>query len=177
MLSIRMQRLGRKGHPVYRIVVQDSRQAPTSGKYVALLGNYDPHTKTANVDKDQAEKYLKNGAQPSDRIVKLFTEEKIKLPNWVKKPTKQERATRNPDKLRKNRPAESAPTEQASAESTSDAEVKSEETPEVAEAPVEKKPIEEKSDTAEAEAPADTEAAKEPAEETSDEKEAETEKA
>lgn len=121
MLSIRMQRLGRKGHPMYRVVVQDSRQSPTSGKYIALLGSYDPHTKTVNLSKDKAEFYLKNGAQPSDRVVRLFKAEKVTLPAWVKEPTKQERKIRNSDKLRKNRPAGTPapekPAEQAEGES------------------------------------------------------------
>lgn len=175
MLSIRLQRLGRKGHPVYRIVVQDSRQAPTSGKYVALLGNYDPHTKKANLVKDKAEHYLKHGAQPSERVVKLFVTEKIDLPKWVKQPTKQERKTRNSDKLRKNRPAE-----EPAAEPVSEAEIKPEDTTEVAEAPAEEQataeePKEEKAETVEAST--EPEAAEKPAEESSDDKEKETKKA
>lgn len=106
MLSIRMQRLGRKGHPTYRIVVQDSRLAPTSGKYVALLGSYDPHTKVSTLVKDKAKFYLEHGAQPSDRVAQLFKTEGVKLPEWVKLPTKQTREIRNAEKLRKNRPAE-----------------------------------------------------------------------
>lgn len=115
MLSIRMQRLGRKGHPTYRVVVQDSKQAPNSGKYVAMLGSYDPHTKQSTLVKDKAEFYLKNGAQPSDRVIGLFKSEKVALPNWVKDPTKHERSIRNPEKLRKNRPAEEAPAEEPAA--------------------------------------------------------------
>lgn len=116
MLSIRMQRIGRKGHPVYRVVVQDSRQTPTSGKYVAMLGSYDPHTKKTTLVKEKAELYLKNGAQPSDRVVRLFASEKVAMPAWVKQPTEQKRDTRNPDKLRKNRPAEEvAPVEEQKA--------------------------------------------------------------
>jgi small subunit ribosomal protein S16 len=103
-----MKRLGRKGHPTYRVVVQDSRQSPASGKYVAHLGSYDPHTKQSSLVKDKAEFYLKNGAQPSDRVISLFKTEKITLPEWVKQPTKKEKSTRNPDKLRKNRPADAA---------------------------------------------------------------------
>ncbi|HYF96643.1 MAG TPA: 30S ribosomal protein S16, partial [Patescibacteria group bacterium] len=114
MLSIRMQRIGRKGHPVYRVVVQDSRQTPTSGKYVAMLGSYDPHTKKTTLVKEKAELYLKNGAQPSDRVVRLFASEKVAMPAWVKQPTEQKRDTRNPDKLRKNRPAEATPSEEQS---------------------------------------------------------------
>ncbi len=119
MLSIRMKRLGRKGHPTYRVVVQDSRQSPTSGKYVALLGSYDPHTKQTSLVKDKAEFYLKNGAQPSDRVVALFREEKISLPKWVKEPAKKSKSLKNPDKLRKNRPAE-APAEEDNATSEGD---------------------------------------------------------
>lgn len=108
MLTIRMQRLGRKGHPTYRVVVQDVRQTPTSGKYVALLGSYDPHAKTTTLDREKAEFYLANGAQPSDRVVRLLNSEGVKLPDWVKLPTEHKREIRNADKLRKNRPAEEA---------------------------------------------------------------------
>lgn len=117
-----MQRLGRKGHPTYRVVVQDSRQAPTSGKFVALLGSYDPHTKTSTVVKEKAEFYLSHGAQPSDRVALLLQSEGIKLPSWVKVHKSATKTLRNPEKLRKNRPAEEAPAEEpvveAEAEST-----------------------------------------------------------
>lgn len=113
-----MQRLGRKGHPTYRVVVQDNRMSPTSGKYVALLGSYDPHTKQASLVRDKAEFYLTHGAQPSDRVVSLFKSEKIKLPKWVSEPVKQKRVIKNPDKLRKNRPAESEPEETAAKDET-----------------------------------------------------------
>lgn len=128
-----MQRLGRKGHPTYRVVVQDVRQTPTSGKYVALLGSYDPHAKTTTLSREKAEFYLKNGAQPSDRVVRLFTTEGIKLPEWVKKPTEHKREIRNADKLRKNRPAEEAPV----AEEASVEEPAAEETPKTPEEPKE----------------------------------------
>lgn len=143
MLSIRMKRLGRKGHPTYRVVVQDSRQAPTSGKYVALLGSYDPHTKQSSIVKDKAELYLKNGAQPSDRVVALFKAEKIALPKWVKQPIKKEKSLRNPDKLRKNRPAEEAAPKEAEAPEPSEEASPAEPTPKDQE---EAKPEEPKAD-------------------------------
>lgn len=105
MLAIRMQRLGRKGHPTYRVVVQDVRQTPTSGKYVALLGSYDPHTKTSTLVKEKAEFYLTNGAQPSERVVSLFKAEGVTLPSWVKvETTTKASTTKNAEKLRKNQP-------------------------------------------------------------------------
>jgi small subunit ribosomal protein S16 len=105
MLAIRMQRTGRKGHAMFRVVVQESRLTPTSGRVVAQLGSYDPHNKTVTLAKDKAEFYLKNGAQPSDRVAKLLESEGIKLPEWYKKPATASRSTKNPDKLRKNQPA------------------------------------------------------------------------
>lgn len=106
MLAIRMQRTGRKGHAQFRVVVQDSRLTPTSGRVVAGLGSYDPHTKQAKLDLEKAEFYLKNGAQPSSRVAVLLQKEGLKLPEWVVTPDTKQRSVKNPDKLRKNQPAE-----------------------------------------------------------------------
>jgi|SRR3989344_866287 len=106
MLVIRLQRTGRSGHASFRIVVQDSRQSPTSGKFVALIGNYDPHSKAVNIDKDKALEFIKNGAQPSDRVAGLLKIQGVKLPDWVSVSADKTRTTRNAEKLRKNRPAE-----------------------------------------------------------------------
>jgi small subunit ribosomal protein S16 len=69
MLVIRLRRTGRSGHAAFRVIVQDSRRSPLSGNVVAYVGNYDPHTKKVNLDKDQIELFLKNGAQPSSRVI------------------------------------------------------------------------------------------------------------
>lgn len=108
MLAIRMQRTGRKGHAQFRIIVQESRRSPSSGRVVASLGHYDPHTKTAVLEKEKASTYLTNGAQPSDRVARLLKSEGVKLPDWVKLAAKKKRTIRNAEKLRKNRPAEEA---------------------------------------------------------------------
>jgi small subunit ribosomal protein S16 len=105
MLAIRMQRTGRKGHAQYRLVAQDSRFSPTSGRVVAYLGSYNPHTKEAVIDGEKVSTYLANGAQPSDRAAKLLKKEGIKLPDWVKISPDKKREIRNPEKLRRNRPA------------------------------------------------------------------------
>lgn len=108
MLAIRMQRTGRKGHAMFRVVVQESRLTPTSGKVVAILGSYDPHAKVTTLDKEKAGTYLSNGAQPSDRVVRLLQSEGVKLPDWVKTAESKTGKTRNPEKLRKNQPKEEA---------------------------------------------------------------------
>lgn len=109
MLAIRMQRTGRKGHAMYRVVVQESRLTPTSGRVVATLGHFDPHTKAVTLEKEKASQYLNNGAQPSDRVARLLKSEGVTLPSWVKLEGDRSRTIRNVDKLRKNRPAEEAP--------------------------------------------------------------------
>jgi small subunit ribosomal protein S16 len=108
MLVIRMQRTGRKGHAQFRVVVQDSRRTPTSGKIVASLGSYNPHTKTAQIDTAKAATYLQNGAQPSARVARLLKVEGVKLPKWVNEAGKKEGKLRNPEKLRRNQPKEEA---------------------------------------------------------------------
>lgn len=107
MLAIRLQRVGRKGYPVYRLAVQEAQRHPSSGRVVAYVGSYNPHTKEANIQKDVAEKYLSNGAQPTPRVAKLLQAEGVKLPNWVKLPgTDKNKSVKNTEKLRKNQPKE-----------------------------------------------------------------------
>lgn len=132
MLSIRLQRTGRKGHAQYRIIVQESQRTPTSGRVVARLGNYNPHNKEFNVDKEKATVYLKNGAQPSDRVARLLKKEGVKLPKWVSINAPNKRATRNPEKLRKNQPAKPVDAKPVEEPVTEEAKVESEETTEVA---------------------------------------------
>jgi small subunit ribosomal protein S16 len=135
MLAIRFQRTGRKGQAQFRLVVQDSRLTPTSGKVVSNLGSYDPHTKTATIDKDKAKLYLSNGAQPSERAARLLKSEGVKLPSWVKVSTKQTGATKNPDKLRKNRPPEEKKVEEPVVADAAEPEAAVEETAETPKVP------------------------------------------
>lgn len=127
MLAIRLQRVGRKAYPVYRIAVQESQRHPSSGRVVAYVGSYNPHTKDANVNVEVVQKYLDNGAQPTPRVVKLMKTAGVKLPSWVKEfdPTGA-KVVRHSDKLRKNQPkpekveevvAEPAAVEEPAAES------------------------------------------------------------
>lgn len=114
MLAIRLQRIGRKGYPVYRLAVQEAQRHPSSGRVVTYVGSYNPHTKEANIQVESAQKYLDNGAQPTPRVVKLLKDAGVKLPKWVKEPaTSKQKATRNAEKLRKNQPKEEPVAEEA----------------------------------------------------------------
>jgi small subunit ribosomal protein S16 len=112
MLAIRMQRNGRSGLPVYRIVVQEAQRHPLSGRIVAQVGSYNPHTKATLLDREKVEFYLTHGAQPSTRVARIFALEKIKLPSWVKPAPIKQSAAKRADKLRKNQP-QTASTEAA----------------------------------------------------------------
>lgn len=110
MLAIRLQRVGRAGYPTYRLAVQESQRHPSSGRVVAYVGSYNPHTKDATVQVELAQKYLDNGAQPTPRVVKLLKAAGVKLPKWVIEPnTTKQKSVRHTDKLRKNQPKEEAP--------------------------------------------------------------------
>ena len=120
MLTIRLQRMGKTHYATYRVVVQDVRQHPSSGKVIAYLGSYNPHTKEVQLDKDAATKFLTNGAQPTERVARILSGEGIELPKWVKAASgTRKRAIRNPEKLRKNQPKEDeAPVEKAAESAT-----------------------------------------------------------
>ena len=69
MVKIRLQRQGKKKNPFYHIVVAGSK-SPRDGKIIEQLGTYDPMTEpaTINLDKEKVEKWIKNGAKPTDTV-------------------------------------------------------------------------------------------------------------
>ena len=73
MLAIRLRRTGSKKRPFYRVVVTDSRTARDS-RFVEILGHYNPRTEPSSltVDNEKAVKWLRQGAQPTDRVKKLL---------------------------------------------------------------------------------------------------------
>lgn len=142
---------------MFRMVVQDSRRTPSSGKIVAPLGSYDPHAKTAILDKEKAAFYLEHGAQPSERAARLLKSEGVKLPKWVKEPAKKERTVRNADKRRSTAPAQPEEPAAEAAAPEADTEAVTEEPAPAEEAPAEESPAEE--------APEATETAETPVEE------------
>ena len=65
-VKIRLTRLGDKKSPFYRVIVADSR-SPRDGKFIDILGTYNPLTDPAEIkiDNEKAQKWIKNGAQPT----------------------------------------------------------------------------------------------------------------
>lgn len=64
-VKIRLKRIGSKKRPFYRMVVADER-APRDGKFIEELGYYNPLTKEMKLDNEKAQRWLGNGAQPTD---------------------------------------------------------------------------------------------------------------
>jgi len=117
MLVIRLARGGRKKYPVYRIVAADKRRAAT-GKFVAVLGTYNPHTKELSFKKDELNQYIANGAQPSDAVLRLMRKDGLELPKWAaivdkhRKPKKEQEETEE----KAEAPAEGEATAEVAAE-------------------------------------------------------------
>ena len=72
-VKIRLRRMGQKKAPFYRIVVADSR-SPRDGRFIEEIGTYDPTVEPSaiKVDEEAAKKWLKNGAQPTEQVSKIF---------------------------------------------------------------------------------------------------------
>ena len=72
-VKIRLRRMGQKKAPFYRIIVADSR-SPRDGRFIEEIGTYDPSTdpSTFNVDVEAANKWLTNGAQPTEVVGKIL---------------------------------------------------------------------------------------------------------
>ncbi len=73
MVKIRLRRMGAKKAPFYRIVVADSRY-PRDGRFIEELGYYNPQENPAvvKVDVEKAQKWIANGAQPTDTVKALL---------------------------------------------------------------------------------------------------------
>lgn len=78
--KLRLQRRGRKNYPFYQIIVADSR-APRDGKYIERIGSYNPNTHPATItlDFDRALYWLQTGAQPTDTVRNILSEEGVLL--------------------------------------------------------------------------------------------------
>ncbi|HBC97695.1 MAG TPA: 30S ribosomal protein S16 [Clostridium sp.] len=72
-VKIRLRRMGAKKAPFYRIVVADSR-FPRDGRFIEEIGYYNPTTdpNTVKFDEEKALKWIKNGAQPTEVVKKIF---------------------------------------------------------------------------------------------------------
>ncbi len=136
MLKIRLQRIGKKKQAHYKVVVMEHTRK-TTGKYLELLGWYNPHTSEIEVDAEKLNHHLANGAQMSATVNNLLITRGIikgeKVTSWKpkKRPQKEEetpKAEIKPAEAPKEKaPVEEPKAEEAPAEEASAEEVKAEE--------------------------------------------------
>jgi small subunit ribosomal protein S16 len=97
MVRIRLRRVGAKKQPSYRFVVTDAH-APRDGRFIEILGHYNPRTnpKTVVIDEEKVRVWLSKGAQPSDPVRRLLAErglvERGPIPATKKKAKSQQSA-------------------------------------------------------------------------------------
>jgi small subunit ribosomal protein S16 len=72
-VRLRLTRVGSKKNPIYRVVVADSR-SPRDGKFIEIIGRYNPQTDPSTIELDDAkvQEWIGKGAQPSDAVAKLI---------------------------------------------------------------------------------------------------------
>ena len=72
-VKLRLMRFGKTKQPTYRVVAADSR-SPRDGRFIEILGQYNPRHEPSivNIDNAAAVKWLRNGAQPTERVQKLL---------------------------------------------------------------------------------------------------------
>jgi small subunit ribosomal protein S16 len=77
---IRLRREGAKNRPYYRVIVADKR-SPRDGKFIEMIGNYDPRKTGENyeINLDRVDYWVKNGAQPSETVASMIRKARKKL--------------------------------------------------------------------------------------------------
>jgi len=77
MLKIRLQRIGRKNDPAFRAVLTDSKNSTKSGKFLEVLGTYNPKAGLAEFKADRVKYWIGKGAQTSDTMHNFLIHQKI----------------------------------------------------------------------------------------------------
>lgn len=119
---MRLQRVGRKNDPSYRLVVVDKRTGPKSNKNIDILGSYNPKMNHVQIDTEKAKVWLSKGVQPSDTVHNILVGQKVieaKKKNVLpkKSPIVDEEALKKAEEEAKAKEeAEKASTEEAPAE-------------------------------------------------------------
>ena len=72
-VKLRLMRVGKTKQPSYRVVAADAR-SPRDGRFIEIVGQYNPRTEPSvvTIDNDKALKWLRQGAQPTERVQKLL---------------------------------------------------------------------------------------------------------
>jgi len=125
MLIIRLQRVGRRNHAEFRVVLTEHTRGPKAN-YIEALGHYNPHTDAVQIDGEKVREWISKGAQVSDTVHNLLVSQKI-----IKGDKKNVLPKKTPVVKQEEEAEETAPADQAAPEGDASAEE--------AEAPTEEK--------------------------------------
>lgn len=134
---IRLQRVGRRNHPSFRVIITESQRGPKSGDFIENVGSYNPHINEVVLDGERIKHWIANGAQVSDTVHNLLISQKIiegKKINVLPR--------KSPIVKEEEEKSEEAPKKE---EATTEAETATDDTPKEEEAPVEEAVFEEAS--------------------------------
>ena len=92
MLKIRLQRIGRRNDPAFRVVLTDSKNSAKSGKFLEILGTYNPKTSEKKLKNDRIKYWMSKGAKCSDTMHNFLVRDKVIEGKYInvlpkKKPT------------------------------------------------------------------------------------------
>ena len=89
MLTLRLQRTGRKNEPHFRVVVTDKRNGVQSGKFIDIVGSYNPKAGKIELKKESITEWIAKGAKMSDTVHNFLVDNKViegkKIPSLPKK--------------------------------------------------------------------------------------------
>lgn len=77
MLKIRLQRIGRKNDPAFRVVLTDSKNSTKSGRFLEILGTYNPKEGHVKFESEQIKHWISKGAQLSETMHNFMVHEKV----------------------------------------------------------------------------------------------------
>ncbi len=77
MITIRLQRRGRKNDPSFRVIVVDSKKKPKTGNYLEMLGSYDPRVDRVDLKPERIKHWMEHGATVSDTVHNLLVSQKV----------------------------------------------------------------------------------------------------
>ena len=79
MLKILLQRIGRKNDPAFRVVLTNSKNSTKSGKFLEIVGTYNPKTKEKSFKEDRIKYWISKGAKTSDTVHNFLVDQKVIL--------------------------------------------------------------------------------------------------
>jgi len=121
MITIRLQRRGRKNDPSFRLIVVDSHRAAKTGDFLEIVGTYDARVDRVELKADHIKEWIKNGATVSDTVHNILVNQKVIEGKKINVLPRKTVAQKNADLTQKDKKTEETATEAPTIESAPEA--------------------------------------------------------